>query len=318
MPQLIGSYTPTTIGPRTQGLGLDGTTVYLTDVATFDFSGYHRIETSDPRAPVELSRHNLSSFMYPADLAILNQNLYIVDFATTPSDFARYDITDPATPTLVDSYSLGTSTVGSLRIVPTAQHVHIADGASGWWFFDPGSGHPPDLLSPTLTYGIGMGGTRAYLAQLNNGVAIYDISVPAQPALLGGLETGLFAVDIAPDGAYAYVAEEYFGVSALSVADPAAVAVLTRTPLDGRARQVQFSDGVVYVVNQDGGLLVLRPPLPSDINRDLQTDLSDLATLLANFGFTDAAPADGDIDLDRRVDLSDLAALLAAFGSRCD
>lgn len=54
-----------------------------------------------------------------------------------------------------------------------------------------------------------------------------------------------------------------------------------------------------------------------DLNGDLMVDLSDLATLLSNFGLSPALPDDGDIDFDGDVDVSDLAALLAAFGSNC-
>ncbi len=58
-------------------------------------------------------------------------------------------------------------------------------------------------------------------------------------------------------------------------------------------------------------------PCPGDLNGDLTVDLSDLATLLANFGSGSATPADGDIDGDGDVDLSDLATLLANFGVSC-
>ncbi len=54
-----------------------------------------------------------------------------------------------------------------------------------------------------------------------------------------------------------------------------------------------------------------------DLNGDLVVDLSDLATLLTNFGLAPALPEDGDVDFDGDVDVSDLAGLLAAFGSNC-
>ncbi len=54
-----------------------------------------------------------------------------------------------------------------------------------------------------------------------------------------------------------------------------------------------------------------------DFNGDGTVDLSDLATLLGNFGSTSATAADGDTDADGDVDLSDLAAVLSAFGTSC-
>jgi len=60
------------------------------------------------------------------------------------------------------------------------------------------------------------------------------------------------------------------------------------------------------------------PPCPGDINDDNAVDLSDLATLLANFGTAAGASLeDGDLDQDGDVDLADLAGMLAEFGNLC-
>ncbi len=57
--------------------------------------------------------------------------------------------------------------------------------------------------------------------------------------------------------------------------------------------------------------------LPIDIDGSGTVDLSDLATLLANFGQGGATNADGDVNGDEIVDLSDLAVMLANFGVGC-
>lgn len=59
------------------------------------------------------------------------------------------------------------------------------------------------------------------------------------------------------------------------------------------------------------------PLIPGDVNGDCGVDLSDLATLLSNFGLGAAARDDGDLDGDGDVDLSDLSELLANFGAGC-
>ncbi|MFN0136062.1 MAG: dockerin type I domain-containing protein [Phycisphaerae bacterium] len=57
---------------------------------------------------------------------------------------------------------------------------------------------------------------------------------------------------------------------------------------------------------------------PGDLNGDNAVNLTDLATLLANFGTGSGATlAQGDIDGDGDVDLTDLATLLANFGTVC-
>ena len=57
---------------------------------------------------------------------------------------------------------------------------------------------------------------------------------------------------------------------------------------------------------------------PGDLDGDGAIGLSDLASLLANYGATSGVDYfDGDIDLDGDVDLSDLAELLAVYGTTC-
>ena len=61
-----------------------------------------------------------------------------------------------------------------------------------------------------------------------------------------------------------------------------------------------------------------QPPCNGDLNGDRVVDLTDLTTLLSNFGRTSGAVwQDGDSDGDGDVDLADLTSLLSAFGSSC-
>lgn len=62
----------------------------------------------------------------------------------------------------------------------------------------------------------------------------------------------------------------------------------------------------------------LAPFCPGDTNGDFSIDVSDLGTLLANFGAAGSATvADGDTDCDGDVDVGDLGRVLAGFGSSC-
>lgn len=97
------------------------------------------------------------------------------------------------------------------------------------------------------------------------------------------------------------------------------------TDLDGLSRFFDDPDapdtGVGTPPLVDMGCLERQPAppaCPADLNGDGVVDLSDLATLLANFGAAGGAThADGDVDGDGDVDLADLAALLARFGEVC-
>jgi len=55
-----------------------------------------------------------------------------------------------------------------------------------------------------------------------------------------------------------------------------------------------------------------------DLNGDNQVSLTDLSTLLSNFGLASGAtPQQGDLDGDEDVDITDLALLLSVFGTAC-
>ena len=63
---------------------------------------------------------------------------------------------------------------------------------------------------------------------------------------------------------------------------------------------------------------VIAPPCVGDVNGDQRVDLTDLSTLLANFGTSGGATiALGDLNGDGNVNLSDLAVLLGNFGLNC-
>lgn len=86
--------------------------------------------------------------------------------------------------------------------------------------------------------------------------------------------------------------------------------------------EINVPAGNDFVAVAGGGyyfsLALARERIPGDLNHDGRVDLSDLATLLANYGATSGMSyEDGDIDADGDVDLADLAELLAHYGEGC-
>lgn len=80
------------------------------------------------------------------------------------------------------------------------------------------------------------------------------------------------------------------------------------------------ADGTLVICGVGGDVRAYRSPreCPGDVDGDRDIDLTDLATLLANFGLPSGATrAQGDLDGDADIDLADLALLLANFGGSC-
>jgi hypothetical protein len=68
---------------------------------------------------------------------------------------------------------------------------------------------------------------------------------------------------------------------------------------------------------REAWIATLGADCPGDLNSDSVVDIGDLATLIANFGDTSAAPEDGDLDDDGDVDIADLALMVNRFGESC-
>ncbi|MFN0137526.1 MAG: hypothetical protein ACKVS9_15585 [Phycisphaerae bacterium] len=98
------------------------------------------------------------------------------------------------------------------------------------------------------------------------------------------------------------------GVSGTFIADPT-------TCVDGDQYnwRLRYGPNTVRV-----RLVSITPCCPADVSGDGNIDLTDLSTLLANFGLASGATHEmGDIDLDGDVDLTDLSTLLSLFGTAC-
>ncbi|MGN6367392.1 MAG: hypothetical protein ACTHN5_03935 [Phycisphaerae bacterium] len=61
--------------------------------------------------------------------------------------------------------------------------------------------------------------------------------------------------------------------------------------------------------------LLLTPALPGDANLDHKIDLSDLSTVLNNFGQSTPNWTSGNFDHQPTIDLTDLSAVLNNFGT---
>jgi hypothetical protein len=70
--------------------------------------------------------------------------------------------------------------------------------------------------------GVHVVGTRAYVAQGDGGLAIYEVSDPMMPVRLGGYATPGAANGVFVAGTLAFVAEGTVGLEVIDVSDPAA------------------------------------------------------------------------------------------------
>jgi peptidyl-prolyl cis-trans isomerase A (cyclophilin A) len=107
-------------------------------------------------------------------------------------------------------------------------------------------------------------GQRLYVANGSAGLAIFDVSDPAEPALLGSYPCGDEARDVLVTEAVvddaqvtvAFVADLFAGVLVLDVTDPAAVTSLGVLPTAGAAIALGLDGSVLYVADWTAGLSI--------------------------------------------------------------
>jgi len=99
--------------------------------------------------------------------------------------------------------------------------------------------------------------SRLYVAAKADGLEIWDVSVPANPVLLGWLDTSGEANGIAIAGNYAYVACAGNGLRVVDVADPQSPHEVGYCYMTGETRGVAVAGHYAYVADDGGGLRVV-------------------------------------------------------------
>ena len=69
------------------------------------------------------------------------------------------------------------------------------------------------------SYGVAVAGTYAYVADANSGLAMIDISDPANPGPPVYCDT-TYALDVAVSGSYVYVADYNAGLAIINLGGP--------------------------------------------------------------------------------------------------
>ncbi|PWB70560.1 hypothetical protein C3F09_08920 [candidate division GN15 bacterium] len=118
-------------------------------------------------------------------------------------------------------------------------------------------------LPPGGFIGIAVQGGLSYLAANAAGVAIIDVSDPANPHLLSWCDTPGSASAVAVNGSYLYVTDAWAGLHVVDVADPEHPVIKGSYDTPGDARDIAlFGEYVLVADGYDGGLQVINVALP--------------------------------------------------------
>lgn len=190
-------------------------------------AGLRVVDVSDPAAPAEVGSYDTPGKAWDVVVASGPGGTlaYVVDldFSGVNNGLRIIDVSDPAAPTQVGSYSAG----------------------GGCW-----------------TWGVAVVGNYAYIANFGCGLRIVDVSDPTAPAE-AGVWYGADPTSVTVAGKYAYVgAVSGYGLRVLNVSDPVAPTEVGFYSALGEAGDVVVVDRpggpLAYTVDNGGGLLILR------------------------------------------------------------
>ena len=240
-------------------------------------SGVEVIDVSRPALPASVGVYD---FEQPVlGLTAVGDMVYV---ANSHDGLRRLDLSDPSAPRLTGTsptrgQAVGAAAAGAL--------VFVGDNSLGFDIVDTSSDvrRVGEYLGDGFPRGIAAGGSLVFVADQPAGLIVVDASVPAGPAVLGGLSLGrdpitqVFAADPRSIGGAAptliCVVSGRVGLQAVDVSDPASPVVAAPVPTAGRPAGAAMWGRRVYAASGD----VLQVFDLSDPGRPVLAGASELA-----------------------------------------
>jgi len=216
---------------------------------------FFSVDISDPEAPSTVGTVNPVNTL--GRLALDGVHAYV---AEGTGGLGVVNVSDPVHPNhiaLVD-------TPGSAEDVAiSGNHAFVADAAGGLRIIDITTPSSPSEVghydwTDQPVFGVAARGGYAYVTTQNSGgLRVLDVASPETPVEVGACEMIGHGYGVEVEGDYAYVAFGLDGVRVINIADP------TKPWLVGSydtylAWSLDLDGGLIYLADQDGGMLILR------------------------------------------------------------
>jgi len=115
----------------------------------------------------------------------------------------------------------------------------------------------PTVLWGFAACGVAVVGTHAYVTVGGLGLQVIDVTNPASPVIVGGVNTRGYAQGVAVVGSCAYVAEGDHGLQVIDVTNPASPAIVGGVDTPGEGLGIAVMGGYAYVADGSSGLQVV-------------------------------------------------------------
>tara|TARA_R110002072_G_scaffold208165_2_gene365628 strand:+ start:308 stop:1576 length:1269 start_codon:yes stop_codon:yes gene_type:complete len=184
-----------------------------------------------------------------------------------------YEITDPAEPVLMDSFTLNS---GSLGANENLLYAAISDGRNGAEFriidlSDPSNADIVGSVEIQTAGQLAVIGQMAYVSYNDlssfKGIDAVNIADPANPTMLGEINFRVSNVrhsPIALSDDTAYIADQRQGLQVVDITDPANIQLVANIPTTSNANDVAVAGGYLYVAQDRDGVAIYDIDNPTD------------------------------------------------------
>ncbi|NPB02931.1 MAG: T9SS type A sorting domain-containing protein [Thermotogae bacterium] len=287
-PDLIGSID---VSGRAEGLDVVNDTVYL----ALGEDGIAIIDATDKTSPALVGTYDTPGYAYDVlcDCGYLFASGLL--FVADGDSLIALDISDPTSPNFYEGYGVsisGGAQVYGLDIALNTAYLAVGNSASshGIWIVDVSSTPFTFVGSYMDSWGtdavdvkVDIGSNRAYLAYLDNGVDVIDVSDPSNPTLLTywwppiGSATG---VDVDGGSGLLYYADFHYGFQAIDFTIPSFPQQVKRYSTPMGPDKIDFYNHRVYAASSSAGLQIYSVGVSTDYRED--TSRENLRIVLTN------------------------------------
>jgi hypothetical protein len=281
------------VGGTPVGLEVSGNYAYV----VVREAGLQVFDVSDPTRLRVIGGYRTSG--YAVDVAVSGGYAYLASqrrVNTTAAVGGGLDVidisSDPANPRRVGGYS----DRDCVAIAVSGNYAYIAERTS-LRIMDISNPAAPGLagLIPTAAWEVAIAGDYAFVMQLSQGFHIFDVSDPANYALIGMYVTNGNFQDIIISSNRAYLADQSAGVHIIDITDlgnPQLVSTYLSSPLtlgvSGNYLYVGAQPRTINTNDVAGGLHIVDASDPANPQRITRYDAMDVVhgvTLLGNYAY---------------------------------
>jgi len=251
-PRIIGRFEPTEsdsdglpVEGFSQQVELQGNLAYVSDWPV----GVRIVDVSDPLVPREVGR-----IVAPKKVSRIAINGTRLSVALGNDGVEVWNVSAPGSPMKVDSYDTGDS---ARDVVAWGDRWLVADRAGGLLIFEESEGGLSFVAGSGAAEHAGkiqVEGKVAYLANGLAGLKILDVADPANPVVVGELDTPGNTVALHVVGGRAYLADDTGGLQVADVSNPAAPVALGHYRGAGPIASVAVRETAAWLAAGPGGM----------------------------------------------------------------